>query len=213
MSVRGHRARPFHLMTCLFDAQNLARILAGGHRGGGGAAFVVATLKPQWLPPARAAARRRAGAAWCSRARRRRGLGAPAAGTRWPRRPRGAGGGQRGTKARGATRMPTIRLPLLLRRPGSRQQQVRPGLGRDRLARGLPADQQPRGRRRHEIEVQLSDGREAARPVVGTDPETDLAVLKIDLTALPAITWATTPACRWATWCWPSATPSTWARR
>ncbi len=38
-----------------------------------------------------------------------------------------------------------------------------------------------------EIEVQLSDGRHALAQVIGTDPETDLAVLKIDLPDLPVI--------------------------
>lgn len=39
-----------------------------------------------------------------------------------------------------------------------------------------------------EIEVQLSDGRKAPGRIIGTDPETDLAVLKIDLERLPTIT-------------------------
>ncbi len=39
-----------------------------------------------------------------------------------------------------------------------------------------------------EIEVALSDGRKAVAKVVGADPETDLAVIKIDLPNLPAIT-------------------------
>ncbi len=39
-----------------------------------------------------------------------------------------------------------------------------------------------------EIEVALTDGRKAVAKVVGTDPETDLAVVKIDLPNLPAIT-------------------------
>lgn len=39
-----------------------------------------------------------------------------------------------------------------------------------------------------EIDVALADGRSAAAKVVGTDPETDLAVIKIDLHDLPAIT-------------------------
>ena len=39
-----------------------------------------------------------------------------------------------------------------------------------------------------EIDVQLSDGREVRAEVVGTDPETDLAVLRIPLGKLPAIT-------------------------
>jgi Do/DeqQ family serine protease len=40
-----------------------------------------------------------------------------------------------------------------------------------------------------EIEVQLSDGRRARAKVVGTDPETDVAVLKITLDKLPVITF------------------------
>lgn len=41
-----------------------------------------------------------------------------------------------------------------------------------------------------EIKVALSDGREALAAVVGTDPETDLAVLYIEMPDLPAITLA-----------------------
>ena len=39
-----------------------------------------------------------------------------------------------------------------------------------------------------EIEVQLADGRQARAQLVGTDPETDLALLQIKLDALPVIT-------------------------
>jgi len=39
-----------------------------------------------------------------------------------------------------------------------------------------------------EISVQLTDGRSAAATLVGSDPETDIAVLKITLDALPVIT-------------------------
>ncbi len=39
-----------------------------------------------------------------------------------------------------------------------------------------------------EIEVALSDGRKAVAKVVGSDPETDLAVVKINLPNVPAIT-------------------------
>jgi serine protease DegQ len=38
-----------------------------------------------------------------------------------------------------------------------------------------------------EIEVVLNDGRHAAAKVIGTDPDSDLAVLKIDLDRLPAM--------------------------
>ncbi|MCB1975964.1 MAG: trypsin-like peptidase domain-containing protein, partial [Nitrosomonas sp.] len=40
-----------------------------------------------------------------------------------------------------------------------------------------------------EVEIALSDGRKIKAVVAGSDPETDLAVLKVDLTNLPAITF------------------------
>ncbi|MDE2400142.1 MAG: trypsin-like peptidase domain-containing protein [Burkholderiales bacterium] len=40
-----------------------------------------------------------------------------------------------------------------------------------------------------DIEVILTDGRKASAKVIGTDPDTDLAVLKIELERLPAITF------------------------
>ena len=45
-----------------------------------------------------------------------------------------------------------------------------------------------------EIEVQLTDGRQARAKVIGSDVETDLAVLKIDLERLPVITFGRAPA-------------------
>ena len=39
-----------------------------------------------------------------------------------------------------------------------------------------------------EIEVRLADGREAKATLVGTDPDTDVAVLKVELERLPSIT-------------------------
>jgi serine protease DegQ len=41
-----------------------------------------------------------------------------------------------------------------------------------------------------EIEVALSDGRTASAKLIGSDPDTDLAVIKIELDRLPAITFA-----------------------
>jgi len=39
-----------------------------------------------------------------------------------------------------------------------------------------------------EIEVFLNDGRKSVAKVIGTDPDTDLAILKVDLSQLPVIT-------------------------
>ncbi len=47
-----------------------------------------------------------------------------------------------------------------------------------------------------EIEVALHDGRTAAAAIVGADPESDLAVLKIDITDAPAITFGQSEALR-----------------
>ncbi len=41
-----------------------------------------------------------------------------------------------------------------------------------------------------EIEIAMADGRKMSAKVVGTDPETDLAVIKVDAANLPAITFA-----------------------
>lgn len=43
-----------------------------------------------------------------------------------------------------------------------------------------------------EIEILLSDGRKLPAKVVGTDPETDLAVIKVEADKLPSITFAAT---------------------
>lgn len=43
-----------------------------------------------------------------------------------------------------------------------------------------------------EIEIALSDGRKLAAKIVGTDPETDLALIKVTANSLPAITFAST---------------------
>jgi serine protease DegQ len=41
-----------------------------------------------------------------------------------------------------------------------------------------------------EIEIALSDGRKLSAKIVGTDPETDLALIKVNAKSLPAITFA-----------------------
>ena len=45
-----------------------------------------------------------------------------------------------------------------------------------------------------EIEVFLNDGRRAPAQVIGTDPDSDLAVLKVDLSNLPVIVWGNSDA-------------------
>ena len=44
-----------------------------------------------------------------------------------------------------------------------------------------------------DIEVQLTDGRQTRARLIGTDPETDLAVLKVDLERLPVIAFGHVP--------------------
>ena len=51
-----------------------------------------------------------------------------------------------------------------------------------------------------EIQVALADGRSLPARVVGTDPETDLAVLKIDADQLPAITFAQADSLKVGDW-------------
>ncbi len=45
-----------------------------------------------------------------------------------------------------------------------------------------------------DIEVMLTDGRKASAKVIGTDPDTDLAVLKVDLDRLPSIAFGDSDA-------------------
>ncbi len=45
----------------------------------------------------------------------------------------------------------------------------------------------------NEIIVALNDGRKAKAKVIGTDPDSDLAIIKIDLTDLPTLPFKTTP--------------------
>ncbi|HPU51861.1 MAG TPA: Do family serine endopeptidase [Burkholderiaceae bacterium] len=47
-----------------------------------------------------------------------------------------------------------------------------------------------------DIEVLLSDGRRAKAKVVGSDPETDLAVLRLELTGLPAVVFGNAETAR-----------------
>jgi serine protease Do len=56
-----------------------------------------------------------------------------------------------------------------------------------------------------EVTVKLSDRREFRAKVLGMDPKTDVAVIRIDAQNLPTVRWATPRTCRWANGCWPLA--------
>ena len=58
-----------------------------------------------------------------------------------------------------------------------------------------------------EIKVTLSDRRILTAKVVGTDPLTDLAVIKIDAPICPTFRLAIQPRCSRDRLCWPSAIP------
>ena len=58
-----------------------------------------------------------------------------------------------------------------------------------------------------EVIVKLTDRREFRAKVLGSDPKTDVAVLKIDAKNLPPCAWAAPATCKWASGCWPLARP------
>jgi len=63
-----------------------------------------------------------------------------------------------------------------------------------------------------DIEVVLTDGRRAPAKVLGTDPDSDLALLKITLDKLPVIVLGNRKTFGSATSPWPLGTHSGWAR-
>ena len=63
-----------------------------------------------------------------------------------------------------------------------------------------------------EIQVTTSDKHEYKARVVGTDPRTDIAVLKIDATNLPAITIGDSSKMQVGDMSWQLATPSAWEK-
>ncbi len=56
------------------------------------------------------------------------------------------------------------------------------------------------GSSRPQVSVILADKRELSAKIVGTDPQTDLAILKIDATNLPTIPWGDSGRIRVAEW-------------
>jgi hypothetical protein len=130
------------------------------------------------------------------------------------RAPRGAGRGQRHgdqAHAQPARRRSAVSSSSSATRPPT-QQQVGLGSGVIVSPEGYLLTNHHVVEDATEIEVQLADGRKTRARVVGSDVETDIAVLKIDLDNCRPSPWATCAHCRWVMRCWPSATPSTWAR-
>jgi serine protease DegQ len=152
------------------------------------AVFVVTTLKPQWLrqvretpisqtarqlalPPSPAASFVRAGFAQAARA------AAPAVVS--------ITASKAPPRANGRARDPLFGFPF-----GQRRGSPQLGLGSGVIisADGVLLTNNHVVEGASDIEVQLSDGRQAQATLVGTDPETDVAVLKIALPDLPVIT-------------------------
>jgi serine protease DegQ len=163
------------------------------------AVFVVATFQPQWLPgrlgdPPRPAA--------------------PSAGTADARRDATilsySEGARRATasvvniyttkQARVPRDHPLLNDPLLRRFFGEqftqRQQTSSLGSGVIVSADGLVLTNHHVVESADEIEALLSDGRRAKARLVGSDPETDLAVLRVSLQGLPAIEFGNSDSAR-----------------
>ncbi|MFM8610099.1 MAG: trypsin-like peptidase domain-containing protein [Burkholderiaceae bacterium] len=148
--------------------------------------FVVATLKPEWLH--RSFAR-----------------GGPVALLEAPALPAGAvpPGSLRVAAQRAASAVVSINTSKAPQRNphagepwfrfffGDREDQAQTGLGSGVIvsAEGYILTNNHVIEGADEIEVLLNDGRSARAKVIGTDPETDLAVLKIGLEKLPLIVW------------------------
>jgi serine protease DegQ len=153
--------------------------------------FVIATLKPQWLqqvrwreapiaqtarqialPPSPAASIVRAGFAQAAR------IASPAVVS--------ITASKAPSQAAGHRRDPLFGFPFGRRSPNEGPQL---GLGSGVIisADGVLLTNNHVVEGASDIEVQLSDGRQARARLVGTDPETDVAVLKIELADLPAI--------------------------
>ena len=180
--------------------------------------FVVQTLRPQWLPDEWAM--RRAPAA--------RQQAVPAAPQVATHAAAQAASHVQGSLAEAAARAAPAVVSIATS-GGARPQRLWPfggegqGGSRRGVGSGVIVESGPEGgyvlTNHHVIEgaqridLQLSDGRETVAELVGTDPETDLALLQVQLQGLPVIALGDMRALQVGDVCWPSATRSTSARR
>jgi len=147
--------------------------------------FVVATLQPDWLPPA--------GSVHNTRALSQVSLAPPAvqpvAGS-FSAAARTAAPSVVSITTSKAVRHPLSNDPWFQHFFGNQGTRIQPGLGSGVIisADGYILTNNHVVEGADAIEVTLTDSRSASARIIGTDPETDLAVLHIDLDNLPVIT-------------------------
>ncbi len=149
--------------------------------------FVVATLQPQWL--GRGASVDRATGVSLFEAPPLPAGATPAGSLRAPAQ-RAAAAVVSISTSRAADRNPNAEDPWFRFFFGDRGMQPQAGLGSGVIIspEGYILTNNHVIEGADEIEVQLADSRSARAKVIGTDPESDLAILRIDLDRLPVIT-------------------------
>ncbi|MEP6971561.1 MAG: trypsin-like peptidase domain-containing protein [Betaproteobacteria bacterium] len=146
--------------------------------------FVVATLKPDWLGPIG----HRGAAVTMIEAPRPGDASAPAGSLRLAARKASSAVVSIST-SKAASRDPRNSDPWFRFFFGDQDSEPRAGLGSGVIVSpaGYILTNNHVVEGADEIEVMLNDSRKASAKVIGTDPETDLAVLKIDLDKLPVV--------------------------
>jgi len=143
--------------------------------------FVVATLKPQWLSGAQVTLLEAPGAS----------AGPPPPGSLRLAAQRASAAVVSIATSKAAERNPHANEPWFRFFFGDPGQEAQSGIGSGVLvsAEGYILTNNHVVEGADGIEVVLNDGRSTTAKVIGTDPETDLAVLKVTLDRLPLITW------------------------
>ena len=143
--------------------------------------FVVATLKPQWLNSAQVTLLEAPGSAG----------GPPPPGSLRVAAQRASAAVVSINTSKAAEKSPHANEPWFRFFFGDQGQEAQSGMGSGVIvsAEGYILTNNHVVEGADEIEVVLNDGRRTTAKVIGTDPETDLAVLKVTLDRLPLITW------------------------